>query len=263
MRTAQPERDFSQPPQPDFIVAIQARNGDFRFFFESFFERDGKKYLRRSKDIAKAKRFAKLTAEDVVKQVKRYGCTGRVERLNHREQNKEKTLVLLPEPLPSALWGRSAAQMLNGRGTCPKGYRAAWRNEIRVDALRQACWRCAACKIILLKGLHCHEKWKYDEVTATAWLVGFEIHCANCHSVIHIGRAGSLGDIIYEEVLAHFRKVNGGLTKKQADKLITDAWQVWAEREQFKWKIAVAPELVRRYPLLKMLPEFKPVEPSW
>jgi hypothetical protein len=262
---AKKERGFSQPPQPDFIVTIQAKNGDFRFFFESFFKRDGKKYLRRTRDITQAKHLAKLTAEDVVKQLKQYRCTGRMERLNHRAENREKTLVLLPEPLPFALHGHSVYQMLigrGGRGIRPKGSSVVWQT-IRAEALYRACWRCAACKIIQLKGLHCHEKWEYDEVTATVSLVGFEIHCAACHSVIHIGRISMLGDSIYEEVLAHFRKVNGGLTKKRANQLIDDAWQVWAEREGIKWKIAVAPELLCRYPQLERLPEFEPVEVSW
>jgi hypothetical protein len=75
-------RDFSQPLEANFVVALKAKNGEFCLFVESFFRRKGKDYMQHTSDIARAKRFAKLTAEDVVERLMEFRCTGRVERVS-------------------------------------------------------------------------------------------------------------------------------------------------------------------------------------
>jgi hypothetical protein len=79
---------FSIPIEADFIVAVKARSGEFCLFVESFFRRNGKHYLRHTADITHAKRFAKITAQEVCAEVREYRCTGRVERVSHDSQTR-------------------------------------------------------------------------------------------------------------------------------------------------------------------------------
>ena len=83
------EVDFSQPVEANFIVALKAKNGQFGLFVEAFERRNGKDYLRHTIDIVKAKRFSRFTAEDVVKKVEEYRCTGRVEKVSPDNQSRE------------------------------------------------------------------------------------------------------------------------------------------------------------------------------
>ena len=74
--------------QPNFIVTLKAKNGEFVLFVEAFERRNGKDYLRHGIDIVKARRYSRFAAEDVVQQVEEYRCTGRIEKLlpgNQRE----------------------------------------------------------------------------------------------------------------------------------------------------------------------------------
>jgi hypothetical protein len=83
------ERDFSQPVEADFIVALKAKSGGFDLFVEAFARKNGKEYLRHTSDIREARRFARFTAEDVVEQVKEYRCLGRVERVSPETGERE------------------------------------------------------------------------------------------------------------------------------------------------------------------------------
>ena len=80
------EADFSQPVEANFIVALKAKNGQFGLFVEAFERRNGKDYLRHTIDIVKAKLFSRFIAEDVVKKVEEYRCTGRVEKVSPDNQ---------------------------------------------------------------------------------------------------------------------------------------------------------------------------------
>jgi hypothetical protein len=74
--------DFSQPLEADFVVTIKAKNGAFCLYVEAFIKRNGRSYLKHTPNITEGKRFAKLTAMDVCKEVGEYRCTGRVERVS-------------------------------------------------------------------------------------------------------------------------------------------------------------------------------------
>jgi hypothetical protein len=74
--------DFSQPIEANFIVALKAKNGEFCLYVEAFTRHNGKDYLKHTTKIEEAKRFSRLTAEDVVERVKEYRCTGRVEKVS-------------------------------------------------------------------------------------------------------------------------------------------------------------------------------------
>jgi hypothetical protein len=102
----------------------------------------------------------------------------------------KKLKILMPELVPTPLWGRSASKMLKGR--------LAWK-KIRQETLSAAEQSCSICGSNTGQ-LSCHENWEYDDKRLTANLVGFEIHCSDCDSVAHAGRAFKLG---YEKLSCH------------------------------------------------------------
>ena len=73
--------DFSRPIEADFVVALKTKNGGYDLFVEAFTRKKGKAYLKHTSEIREALRFSKLAAQDVVKQVEEYRCTGRAERV--------------------------------------------------------------------------------------------------------------------------------------------------------------------------------------
>jgi hypothetical protein len=160
-----------------------------------------------------------------------------------------KMYRLIPELVPRDLWGRSAFQMLKGK--------TAWTKKIRPDAISGAgnqCQICADNAGVLV----CHDKWKYDDKTRIATLIGFEVHCRTCDAVTHVGRAAQIRD--HEQVLMEavtiLCKVNE-CKSPVAVKIIADALDLWMKRSEKRWKIVVAPKLLKTYPELEGLPTFK------
>jgi hypothetical protein len=163
----------------------------------------------------------------------------------------ERMPRLVPELVPSSLWGRSAYRML--------GTRAPWTKKIRPDALAKAKSRCEICGAKEGR-LICHDKWVYDDKKAIATLSGFEIHCGNCDLVTHLGRMIQVSDNPESVALAaviHLNQVNGCKTL-QSTGLIREAYAVWEVRNKKTWMIRVAAELVNSYPELAGLPQFVP-----
>jgi|ERR1700733_1696843 len=163
-----------------------------------------------------------------------------------------KKYRLTPELVPIDLWRRSAYRMLGGR--------VAWRKKIRPDALNKAEDRCETCGAKDGR-LTCHDKWSYDDKKATATLVGFEIHCANCDSITHFGRlfkAGGITEEVMMSLMIHLCRVNDCKTR-DALNILREATELWENRSKKKWKVAVAPALLKKYPELEGLPTFKPV----
>ena len=158
---------------------------------------------------------------------------------------------LIPELIPSDLWGRSAYKML--------GAKPAWRKKIRPDAVKRADGKCEICGV-KAKRLICHDKWSYNDNTATASLVGFEVHCGDCDLVTHFKRAMMVMDKeeVLRSVLFQLCKVNA-CQEVDAAKIITDADALWSKRNRKKWSLRIAPALVKIYPELKELPNFNPV----
>lgn len=76
---------------------------------------------------------------------------------------------------------------------------------VRKEAIERTGGKCAICgrKVKRLEG---HERWSYNEQTATQKLEDVIAVCHDCHSVIHIGRTQLVGDTIRAE--NHFMKVN-------------------------------------------------------
>lgn len=76
---------------------------------------------------------------------------------------------------------------------------------VRKDAYARANGKCMICGRPA-KRLEAHEKWSYDEKTATQKLEDVIAVCHTCHSVIHIGRTQLLGE--EDKAIAQFMRVN-------------------------------------------------------
>lgn len=76
---------------------------------------------------------------------------------------------------------------------------------VRKDAYARANGKCMICGRPA-KRLEAHEKWSYDEKTATQKLEDVIAVCHTCHSVIHIGRTQLTGE--EDKAIAQFIRVN-------------------------------------------------------
>lgn len=92
------------------------------------------------------------------------------------------------------------------------------------------------------------EEWDYTDGIAT--LLRVRIVCRDCDAVTHIGwTAGrGYGDMARD----HMGQVNG-MTKDEADRIIAASFVEWRERSLRDWEVAVAPDLLDRYPDLSIL----------
>lgn len=162
-----------------------------------------------------------------------------------------KKLRLVPELVPRPLWGRSAHRML--------ARRVAWAKKIRPDALAKAKNCCSICGSTGEGPLTCHDKWRYDDKTATAKLVGFEIHCGKCDAATYSGRLMNKGlpKEVEIDALQHFCSVNR-CTPKDFRCVLASAMDEWHKRSERQWTVKVAAPLIKRYPELAALPDFVP-----
>lgn len=150
-------------------------------------------------------------------------------------------LKLRPEPIPKALWGHSAYQMLR-RG-------AQWK-QIRRDFLAAAENRCAACGGCDAP-LCCEGKWVYDDAGGVATLKGFAVFCPACAAATNLARTIRHGRGEY--ALGQLSRVNG-ISAAGAERLAREAMKTWRERNGKQWLIRVAADLMDRYPQLRVLP---------
>lgn len=139
--------------------------------------------------------------------------------------------------MPSGLWGISACKLLGQ-------YR--WQ-QLRLRICEEQKHRCAWCDVEMLKGIHCHEKWDYDQASGVATLSGFELHCPMCDFFCHIGFAGVKG---YEkDARAHARRAFK-YTAAQVSRVISQAFREWQALSKLSWRTAVGDEVLKRFPEL-------------
>jgi hypothetical protein len=140
------------------------------------------------------------------------------------------------------------------------GKRAVWTKKIRANALAAAGDTCEICGVEEVR-LICHDKWLYDDDKCTATLIGFEIHCGSCDSVTHLGRAIQCG--VPQEVFIaageHICQVNG-VKPSTALSILKSSIDLWQNRNAKRWEVAVSPSLLKAYPELKELPQFRPAK---
>ena len=150
----------------------------------------------------------------------------------------EGNLRLAPRLVPRPLWGISAARLLP---------RAKWQR-IRIDALEASRGACVVCGAVREKGMIGDEEWDYGDGVAT--LVGVRMVCGDCDAVTHIGSTTRRG---YAEVARdHMTRING-IAREEADQIIAMSFREWRARSARSWTVAVAPDLLDRYPELAVL----------
>jgi hypothetical protein len=159
---------------------------------------------------------------------------------------------LTPALIPAPLQGRSVYNELRRTRR-----RKEWE-ALRRTVLEAAENTCKHCEAVYESRLVCHEVWAYDDLNRVATLTAFEIVCRDCDSVLHFGKSlligGKKGDEGTAErgkqAVKQLMKVNR-ISKKQANKLIDDAFGKWIDRSKHKiWAIQIAPELIENHPIL-------------
>jgi len=147
---------------------------------------------------------------------------------------------LRPELVPRPLWNISANKLL----------RSAWQREIRPAILDDFSGICAHCKAET-PPMIAHEQWEYDDADGVALLAGIELACHDCNTCLHIGRCPPEHKT---EALRHLAAVNE-ISVADAKTLEREAKVEWARRSGRRWRVAVAPSLVDRFPILAELPD--------
>ena|SRR5690242_20982732 len=135
-------------------------------------------------------------------------------------------LRLTIELVPSTAWGHNLRDLLT---------REQW------DTLRRLTYshygyRCGVCHASNTT-LYCHEQWEYDDTTHLQKLVGLVALCKMCHHCKHLGHAGILasrGELDFEQMIAHFLRVNG-CSRDDYDAHSRQAWATWQERSTYEW----------------------------
>lgn len=108
----------------------------------------------------------------------------------------EKNYKLNFELIPDGCW------YSNLRSFLP---REVW-DRVRRKAYARANGKCAICGLPTDRP-EAHERWAYDESTATQTLTDIVAVCRRCHEVIHIGRTQLMGR--EREAEEWFMQVNG------------------------------------------------------
>lgn len=114
---------------------------------------------------------------------------------------------------------------------------------IRKEVYKKAGHKCEICGDVGPKhAVEAHEIWSYNDRTLIQKLEGMIALCPSCHQVKHFGFAQISGN--GEKALKHFIKINK-LTKKQAEKEIKKAFDIWAERSKKSWELDIS--LLKNY----------------
>jgi hypothetical protein len=137
------------------------------------------------------------------------------------EKAYKGTLKLTIELVPQTLW------YINLRKSMGKTKWDVLRKNIYAE-YHYACGICGAKDV----SLNCHERWEYEvnRNQGIQRLLGFIALCPMCHHCKHIGLAGILaqrGELNFDDVIAHFMKVNDCTRQKYEDHS-QEQWTVWA-----------------------------------
>ena len=152
------------------------------------------------------------------------------------------TLRLVPELVPSPLWGRSASRLLRT---------ADWRR-VRARHLDDVGPACEVCGREQEKGLICHERWLHDRPPA-AILGALRMQCRMCDLATHVGLADSRGR--GRPARVQLARVNG-ITAAEVEVLIEAAYERHARLSaRTDWTVTVHPPLVEVHPELAALPD--------
>lgn len=139
-----------------------------------------------------------------------------------------KELRLIIELVPSTSWFNNVRAVLTTK---------QW-DVLKAQVASAAYNVCQICGGIGAKHpVECHEIWHYDDKKLIQKLEGMIALCPNCHMVKHFGLAQVQGRA--DKALKHFMKVNG-ISKKEAEQQIIQAFVVWKERSGKTWKLDIS-----------------------
>ena len=128
--------------------------------------------------------------------------------------------------MPAGSQERSLAQLARARAA----FRPKWE-QIRRRELNRAGYRCEICRAD--GRLECNERWSYDDANRLQKLVGYQVVCPDCLSILHIGRTIQAGEL--QTALSHFIRVTG-FTEDDLKTATTDALKTWKRRSQYTWR---------------------------
>lgn len=95
--------------------------------------------------------------------------------------------------------------------------------------------------------------WRYDDGNLVATLERLVIVCPRCDAVQHFGRTQQLGREYASAALAHMVAVNQMKDLDEAITVLDAAAAEWRRRSNREWTIAVAAELLSRFPELSVV----------
>ena len=93
----------------------------------------------------------------------------------------------------------------------------------------------------------CHEVWSYNDDAMIATLTALTIVCPLCNLAEQPGRASLAG---YSDGAQQQLATVNGVSLEEAAALIDECMEVWRRRSQHSWTVAVAPDLLQRFPEL-------------
>lgn len=143
------------------------------------------------------------------------------------DDRSEQPLRLTIELVPATSWGANLRDVLP---------RTEW-DRLRRQVYAASGRRCAVCGAG--GRLHAHELWDYDDARHIQRLRGLVALCTRCHHVKHLGHARVLaerGELDYEDVVAHFLRVNG-CDRATFERHRAAAFARFAERSRYEWQI--------------------------
>ncbi len=128
------------------------------------------------------------------------------------------------ELVPDGCWGFNLRTILS---------KSQW-DFLKGEAKEKAQGKCMICGVKTAR-LEAHEKWSYNEQTATQKLEDVVAVCKDCHSVIHIGRTQLKGD--EQRAERHYMKVNN-CSYAEYRKELGKANEIHKRRNQIpEWKL--------------------------
>lgn len=139
-----------------------------------------------------------------------------------------KKILLTVELVPSSSWFNNVRAVVTKK---------QW-DYIKSQVASKAYSLCEICGGTGPKHpVECHEIWNYDNKNSIQKLEGMIALCPDCHMVKHIGLAQMRGRKV--RAMQHFMQVNN-LTWSEAEAAVNDAFKVWSERSQKKWKLDIS-----------------------
>jgi hypothetical protein len=142
------------------------------------------------------------------------------------ERRRAQPPYLLSGMVPASMWGQNLRSL----------FRERWKKLSR-EIRAQYGHRCQICGG---PSMGCHEDWEYVYDASASSGHGIQrlrevvSLCEGCHSVEHLGRTESLGQL--EAAMQHWAFVNGWPLKKAYTERIK-TWADWSHRNRFRWTL--------------------------